>query len=212
MDRLALVDLDNTLAGYGKAWSAALEKRGIAPGSEVSDELETKIRSEPGFWLDLEPVAVGFEVCRVLESRGYELHILSKGPKNAPNGWSEKFEWVRRHLGPDIGITISSRKDHVRGACLVEDWPKYLGPWMESNPDKFGILIDYDWNRDYQHDRVIRVGSEILTPDGLSNFRTKLGRLSRNFNMENLSDEEATNYYLASEGRVRGVPSLTYVP
>lgn len=178
MELLALIDLDNTLADYDRAKARAIEARNLT-SSEISADLRAEIHSEPGFWMSFDPLEIGFRVVEILKELDYLPHILSKGPHNASNGWKEKFEWVRHHLGDDIGVTISTRKDIVRGACLVEDWPKFLGPWLEVNPDKFGILIDYESNRDFHHDRVIRVGSWVLSEEGGARLKKEIRRIRK---------------------------------
>src|SRR5690349_10958846 len=125
---LALLDLDGTVADFDGAMRRELAKL-RAPGEDAAlDESKYEdlphmsarrrlIKNQPGFWRNLEPLALGMTIARLLKEEGCRLHVLTKGPKHAPNAWTEKFEWCQEHL-PNTAVTVSHDKSMVYGKIL----------------------------------------------------------------------------------------------
>ena len=107
---IALFDLDGTMANYDEAMLRDLGK--IQSPQETLEhplhgESQPKwlltrmdmIRSVGGWWLNLSPLQLGFDVYAVVQELDYEIHVLTKGNLRISNAWKEKVEWVRKHLG-----------------------------------------------------------------------------------------------------------------
>jgi len=160
---IALIDMDGTLANYESAMRAKL--------TEIfGDEVENKwffgehkpaiemIKTIPGFWRNLPKIELGFKIVELLKAGGFDLHILTRGPHNAINGWSEKVEWAREHL-PNTPITITEDKGLVFGRILVDDWGPYCESWLKFRPRGLVIMPAYYHNEGYDRinpGRVIR--------------------------------------------------------
>lgn len=170
---IALVDLDGTLADY----SARMVERcnhirspgepEITPSafSSAPEWLKRRIRmvkTTPGFWSDLPRIEDGFFVVDLLRKRGFQIHILTKGPRKNSIAWSEKVVWCDRN-GLDFPITVATDKSLVYGKLLFDDWPEYVAPWLQHRPRGHVLMLDQPWNRDFSHERVIRVPREDRT-------------------------------------------------
>ena len=168
-DRIALIDLDGTVADYDKSMIRYMnsirhpdelpyEGRLLVKGKEIEpayiEARRKMIQRMPGFWRNLDKLRMGFEVVSVLKGIGFNLHVLTKGPTSSPNAWSEKVEWCAEHL-PEASVTISDDKSLVYGRILVDDWPPYFNAWLEKRPRGLVICVEHPWNKDIKHPNVI---------------------------------------------------------
>lgn len=170
--KVALIDLDGTLADYDEAMVAGLaslmspeelviDRQGIGFARDTVpaylQERERLVRSQPGFYLNLKPLKSGYDVVYLLESMGYQLHVATKSPRhNTAIASKEKIEWCAKNL-PNIPVTICGDKSIMGGDLLFDDWPGYLLPWLENNPKGIGLMPDRAWNQNVSHPRLIRV-------------------------------------------------------
>lgn len=153
---IALVDMDGTLCDYdGKmreqlAAIRAPEETEIADwdGSPHMSNRRRMIKNLPGFWEDLEPLDLGFQVVEALRQLEFDIHILTKGPADPAAAWGEKVNWCRRYI-PDVPITITSDKGLAYGKVLVDDWPPYFLRWLEWRPRGLVVIPAQRWNTEY---------------------------------------------------------------
>lgn len=166
-DKVALIDLDGTVADYDKAMSRAMMK--IQHPSEepylsrLSDKMEEErpyvkerrwlIQRQPGFWRNLERLKLGFDIVDELRALQFSLHVLTKGPTSTPNAWGEKVEWCKEHI-PDAIVTVAGDKSLVYGRVLVDDWPPYFLKWLEVRPRGLVVCVEHSWNKDVNHPNV----------------------------------------------------------
>lgn len=160
-DRIALIDLDGTVANYDKSMSErqrAIQAPGETPytgrfaGLIEPPHMEARrkmIQLLPGFWRDLEPIPMGFEVIEEMKTLGFQLAVLTKGPRKTPNAWGEKVEWVCKHL-PDALINVSEDKSMVYGRVLFDDFPPYFEKWLEVRPRGLVICLAHPWNEEFK--------------------------------------------------------------
>lgn len=188
-DRIALIDLDGTVADYDSEMQAQM-RRIMAPSEEVythrpvldEDELEHMkarrklIQRQTGFWRRLKPLAMGFEVIEEMRHLKFGLHVLTKGPTTTPNAWSEKLEWCQEHL-PDAAVTVTGDKSLVYGRVLFDDWPSYFTKWILVRPRGLVICLAHPWNIDFAKGGA-REHPNVLRYDG-SNREELVARLTR---------------------------------
>jgi 5'-nucleotidase len=167
MDKIALVDLDGTLADYDTALKKDLatirspyesleyEHKNGEKRPAFIKERERLIRSQPGWWLKLNPLKNGFDIVEVLKKYNFDLHILTKAPHSVDIAWTEKVQWCKQHM-PGIDITISQKKSLVYGAILVDDWLPYVESWLEWRPRGLVVMPDQPHNRGFNHPQVVR--------------------------------------------------------
>jgi 5'-nucleotidase len=142
---VALVDLGDTLAECTPALEAALARAGRA-GDDVSDQQQRKLLlSTPGFWSSLAPRAAGFSLLALLRNAGYQVNVLTKGPRDAPQTWADKVAWCRKHL-PGVPVIVTDDKTPVCGDVLVDDWLPYVERWQRRWPEALVIVPAQPWN------------------------------------------------------------------
>ena len=167
MSKIALFDMDGTLADYDGALLRDLNKIRSPHEPKIEDAhvdlpyIEARrhmISSQIGWWLNLKPFKLGFDVYHMCKALGYEVSILTKGPRSKYNAWSEKIEWCHKHLGKDEidGVTITHNKGLVYGNVLVDDYPEYIEQWLKHRPRGLVIMPAHKFNENFQHKNVIR--------------------------------------------------------
>lgn len=169
MNKIALIDLDGTLADYDAAMLRDLnairspdEPIETVPHSSEAPYMKARaklIRSQPGWWLNLEPMKRGFDIVKLLKKYEFNLHVLTKAPHSVDEAWTEKVKWCKKHL-PDTDITISQEKGLVYGKILFDDWPPYALAWLEHRPRGLVIMLEQRWNKDFSHPQVVKYTGE----------------------------------------------------
>lgn len=168
-NNIALFDMDGSLANYNKALVrdlAAIASLHDEPVNEdniwyLADrqpwlrERMKLIKNQPGWWLNLEPIPDGLTILDWSRRFGYEIHILTKGPKKHSRAWKEKVEWCQRHIGDDVDIHITSDKGLVYGRVLYDDYPDYMLRWLKHRPRGLGIMPITPFNKDFSHPNVV---------------------------------------------------------
>ena len=170
-DKIALFDLDDTLADY--CGQVLKDLRIIASEYEPEPVLYSgipyiearrhMITSQVGWWLRLEKFKLGWDVLEVAKEIGFEISVLTKGPSRKFAAWAEKVEWCNNHLADYVdGVTITHDKGLVYGAVLVDDWPDYVERWLEHRPRGLVVMPAHDYNAGFVHPNVVRYdGSNI---------------------------------------------------
>jgi 5'-nucleotidase len=166
---IALFDMDGSLADYEGALVRDLEAlRG--PGEPPLtaenvwdladfDHVRARMRlvkAQPGWWLNLAPIPAGMQVLRLCEQLGFDVHILTKGPKRHSLAWDEKVRWCQQHVGPEVDIHVTSDKGLVYGKLLYDDYPEYMLRWLAHRPRGLGIMPVTPHNRAFTHPNVVR--------------------------------------------------------
>lgn len=151
--KIALLDLDGTVANYDKALlieMAIIAGPNDQPYTRPSEHgylnaRRRMIQNQPGFWRNLEPLALGFDVVNLLKDIGFAINVLTQGPRKCTNAWHEKFSWCQEHL-QDIPVTITQDKSLSYGRVLVDDFAPYFLSWLEHRPRGLVVCIAHPWN------------------------------------------------------------------
>lgn len=172
-DRIALIDLDGTVADYDTALKEAMRSLQSPNEPAYSDRytggieppyIEARrkmIQRQPGFWRNLAPLPLGFQVVQELREYAFDLHVLTKGPQKNGPAWGEKLEWCQEHL-TDATVTVTGEKSLVYGRILVDDFPPYFEKWLKVRPRGLVICVAHPWNEGFakggsqEHPNVFR--------------------------------------------------------
>lgn len=171
-ENIALLDLDGTVADYDGALLEGLEKI-HAPNEVWADTLRSLwlprrpdwlharvnlIRSVPGWWLNLKPLQIGFDIYHMLQELDFKVNVLTKGPDpdEIPTAWQEKAQWARHWL-PGVRVTVCDyQKDNVYGRVLVDDYPQFAEAWLKFRPRGLVIMPVNPRNNGFCHPQVIK--------------------------------------------------------
>jgi 5'(3')-deoxyribonucleotidase len=172
-DRVALIDLDGTVADYDTEMRNQMRSLQSPDEPLYGDRYSTgsepphvearrkMIQRQPGFWRNLKPLPLGFQVVEELRQLGFGLHVLTKGPQKNGPAWGEKLEWCCEHL-PDATVTVTGQKSLVYGRVLFDDFPPYFLTWLKVRPRGLVICLAHPWNADFAsggskaHPNIIR--------------------------------------------------------
>lgn len=152
---IALFDLDGTLADFNASMQRKLEEL-RAPEEDPKDTTTFEhvpyvrarhrlIKTQPGFWRDLAPIPLGFQLLEEARTQRFLCQILSKSPRKIPTAAGEKIEWCIRYV-PDLPIVLSEDKGLVYGKLLCDDWPEYIERWLTWRPQGLVIAVAQPWN------------------------------------------------------------------
>jgi hypothetical protein len=166
---IALFDMDGSLADYDGALVRDLEPLRAPDEPQMTREtlwrtdrqnhIQARMRlimSQRGWWLNLAPIPMGMEVLALCTRLGFDIHVLTKGPKRYAQAWDEKVRWCQQHIGPDVDVHITSDKGMVYGKILYDDYPDYMLRWLRHRPRGLGIMPVTVQNRDFEHPNVVR--------------------------------------------------------
>lgn len=179
MPNIALFDLDGTLCDYEgtlrRDLLLALDPDSaahhfLAKGESLWDIEEDYphakrcmrlIKSVPGWWEKLPLIEHTATLLRLMLSAGYEVQVLTKGPAHNYLAWQEKVAWCRKHLPPEVKVTITEDKSLVYGKVLVDDWPEYIEAWLKHRPRGKVIMPAYPYNTHLaNHPQIYRLTAD----------------------------------------------------
>lgn len=128
MKRILYVDMDNVLVNF---------KSGIDKlTDDIRLEFDGRLDEVPGIFAIMDPIEGALDSYRIL-SGYFDTYILSTSPWKNTTAASDKFTWVKQHLG-DIAhkrLILSHHKHLNKGDFLVDDR-------LNNGADKFqGELI-----------------------------------------------------------------------
>jgi 5'(3')-deoxyribonucleotidase len=125
------IDMDNVLVNF-KSGMDACDPALLEQHKESPDEI-------PRLFALMQPMPGAIEAYHEL-SELFDTYILSTAPWENPSAWSDKLEWVKRHLGaPAHKRLILSHNKHLNaGHYLVDDRSK-------NGADAFGEVPGQKW-------------------------------------------------------------------
>lgn len=97
----------------------------------------------PGIFSLMEPMPMAVQSYEELSSL-FDTYILSTAPWDNPSAWSDKLEWVKKHLGKPAykRLTLTHHKNLNIGDFLVDDRPgngaeDFQGEWIEFGSEEY---------------------------------------------------------------------------
>lgn len=141
--------MDNVLVDFPSAFSK-IPKRYLITHKDNMDEV-------PGIFSLMDPMPGAIESFNELADL-FDTYILSTSPWDNQTAWSDKLEWVKKHLGHKAykRLILSHHKHLNVGDFLIDDRPNngakdFKGEWIHFNfkdelPPKFPnwkTVMDY---------------------------------------------------------------------
>jgi 5'-nucleotidase len=114
MKKILYIDMDGVLVDF---------ETGIARTSpSVVANFEDRLDEVPGIFALMDPKPLAVESFNSLASV-FDTFILSTAPWNNASAWSDKVEWVKRHLGSAAykRLILTHHKNLNTGDYLVDD-------------------------------------------------------------------------------------------
>lgn len=119
--KIVYVDMDNVLVDFPS---------GIARLTDAEfKKYEGNYDECPGIFALMDPLEGAIEGFRFL-SENFDTYILSTAPWLNPSAWTDKLNWVHKHLGSEKGtpaykrLNISHHKHLLMGDFLIDDRTK----------------------------------------------------------------------------------------
>lgn len=111
--------------------------------SETIKEYEGRLDEIPGIFSLMDPLDDAIESFEKLFSK-FDTYVLSTSPWENPSAWSDKFQWIKKHLGEAAHkrLILSHHKNLNRGDYLIDDRTKngadkFIGEHIHFGSDKF---------------------------------------------------------------------------
>lgn len=114
-------------------------------------------QSVHGFFRELEPIPGGIAAMQVMKDWGHDVWILTRPSTLNRLCYTEKADWVYRHLGQEWvnKLILCPDKSLLKGDVLIDDtpWPGFEGVQLH-----FKTNVDGEWtNTLYEVQKLSRV-------------------------------------------------------
>ena len=138
------IDMDNVLVDF----KSALDIQ----SKEILEEYSGREDEIPNLFAQMLPMKDAVDSFNKL-SKIYDTYILSTAPWNNPTAWSDKLEWVKKHLGDAAykRLIISHHKNLNKGDYLIDDRIKNGAGEFEGELILFGNEKFLDWQSVYAY-------------------------------------------------------------
>lgn len=114
-------------------------------GDELRKDYAGRYNEVPNIISYLPPIKGAVEAMDALRKSGiYDVYILSTSPWSNPTTWSDKVEWINRHLDKYYckRLILSHHKNLLRGDYIIDDRGKhgtsgFNGEWLRFGSQEF---------------------------------------------------------------------------
>lgn len=138
LKKILYVDMDGVLADFDSGLARLSE--------ETRREYRGKEEDIPGLYALMDPMPGALDAFRELAEL-FDVYILSTPPWGNPSGWSQKVEWVQKHLGEvaEKRLILTHHKNLNKGDFLVDDRLRHGVEEFEGEHLHFGTPAFPDW-------------------------------------------------------------------
>lgn len=142
--KILYVDLDNVLVDFPSAIDGLLQ----ATLSAYADRLD----EVPGIFATMRPMPHAVEAFQELSTM-FDTYVLSTSPWENSSAWSDKLEWVKRHLGKAAykRLILTHHKNLNHGHFLIDDRTKNGVDRFVGEHIHFGSAQFPDWSTVLQY-------------------------------------------------------------
>lgn len=138
MKKVVYVDMDNVLVDFPSAFPH-IDQTILSAYENRKDDIE-------GIFRHMKPLHGAVESFDLLATH-FDTYILSTSPWNNPSAWSDKLEWVKRHIGVHgyKRLILTHHKHLNKGDFLIDDREKNGARDFEGKLILFGSPEFPDW-------------------------------------------------------------------
>jgi 5'-nucleotidase len=138
LKKILYIDLDNVLVDFQSGIDRVPK--------DVRREFKGRLDDIPGIFALMDPMPGAVKAYRELAQR-FDTYVLSTSPWENPSAWSDKLNWVKRHLKDDAykRLILTHHKELNRGAYLVDDRKARGAAEFEGKLILFGSKKFPDW-------------------------------------------------------------------
>jgi 5'(3')-deoxyribonucleotidase len=134
------IDLDGTVCDLNSAVHRFRENNKNLHPEDVKFKYPW---SEPGFFLNLDPLPLSIQSVNELASK-YDVWFLSRPSFKNTHSYTEKAEWVKSHFGYEMQkkLILCGDKSLLRGRILIDDQDNanqrmFMGIWIPIFSESF---------------------------------------------------------------------------
>ena len=144
MKRILYIDMDNVLVDFQSAFPRVSD--------ELLEQYDGHLDDIPWIFSLMDPMPGAPEAFQQLSTL-FDTYILSTAPWQNPSAWSDKLQWVKKHLGQPAykRLIISHHKDLNRGHFLIDDREKNGAAEFEGKLLQFGSVQFPNWDSVLAH-------------------------------------------------------------
>jgi 5'-nucleotidase len=135
MKKVLYVDMDNVLVDFQSGIDRLDEK--------IVREFDDRLDEVPGIFALMRPVEGAVDSFVTL-AQYFDTYVLSTSPWENPTAWSDKLEWIKRHLGSLAykRLILTHHKNLNIGDFLIDDrtnngTDQFKGEHIHFGTDKF---------------------------------------------------------------------------
>lgn len=133
--KILYIDMDNVLVDFPSAFPKL--------SKAILEEYDGRADEIPGIFALMEPMKDSIESFNTLSSV-FDTYILSTSPWENHTAWSDKLQWVKKHLGKPAykRLILSHHKNLNAGDFLIDDRlkngvDKFNGEHIHFGTDQF---------------------------------------------------------------------------
>lgn len=136
--KVLYIDMDNVLVDFMSGVNAS--------DARICRRYEGQYDEIPGVFALMQPLNGAVEAYHRLRTR-FDTYIASTAPWENPSAWSDKRDWVERHLGRPARkrLILTHHKNLLRGDFIVDDRTKRGVDRFDGEHVHFGSRTFPDW-------------------------------------------------------------------
>lgn len=146
MSKVLYIDMDGVLVDFRSAYKKLKADERAEYNPENLPDHAAAYDKVPNIFSRMEPVEGAIAAYETL-SQVFDTYILSTAPWENPTAWSDKLEWVKKHLGKVAykRLILSHNKHLNRGDYLIDDRSKNGADKFDGELIRFGSNEYPDW-------------------------------------------------------------------
>lgn len=165
-----LVDIDGTIADWGKRYGQFLDSFGESASdiprhhqqttfnlnagrTPAQKKIISAIMNDPAFYSELELLPGAVTALKTMLKEGHDVRIVTSPWVSNPTCASDKLNWVISRYGHHWGqrVIITTDKTLVQGDVLIDDKPEITGV---IEPSWSHVLFDQPYNQSIDKPRI----------------------------------------------------------